>query len=456
MAAYLLWWCPFSWWPQWFSLFWMLHCHGRCWFSFIWSFMAAIPRLCFYRPSRNVSWLQESWGPVSKLQWLLQSVYMGFCGNRPSKKSAYSRFFGGRPSQQAAGYQLQSDHSRLWRQAQSASCRVATAICIHEILWRLAQQEGCRLATDLTSPDFFGRPSKQAAGFSWLPLLLWRAQHWKKKKKKSCWEATEIWLLRFCFAANPVSMLRGSNCYVTFQGGRLCSRFHCLHALVVLQFVTGLLRSFQCCGILSPEVRWFARFLGLGPSFVKWMGSFYTSMVLRWMVVSTSKVLLSWGRTFFQGLGAYCLRCSTERTLSGRSVSPAAVQFFWFHRFISKRHNPFCEFLFACFVPRSYSLSSLRAIPEQLGESPVCDVLEISESWPTMPHARSAMREEIVKLRAVSANPLRPDDSDKSCCGGLLRSAVPYRYPPQPIIFSIDETRPTPPSKCTWTDRGTC
>ena len=56
----------------------------------------------------------------------------------------------------------------------------------------------------------------------------------------------------------------------------------------------------------------------------------------------------------------------------------------------------------------------------------------------------------IVKLRAVSANPLRPDDSDKSCCGGLLRSAVPYRYPfPSLSIFSIDETRPTPPSKCT-------
>ena len=27
------------------------------------------------------------------------------------------------------------------------SCSVATAICIHEILWRQAQQEGCRIAT---------------------------------------------------------------------------------------------------------------------------------------------------------------------------------------------------------------------------------------------------------------------------------------------------------------------
>ena len=65
-------------------------------------------------------------------------------------------------------------------------------------------------------------------------------------------------------------------------------------------------------------------------------------------------------------------------------------EFLWFHRFVCKKAQSFCELLFACFVPRSYSLSSLRAIPEQLGESPVCDVcyqdrsclalLEISES----------------------------------------------------------------------------
>ena len=54
-------------------------------------------------------------------------------------------------------------------------------------------------------------------------------------------------------------------------------------------------------------------------------------------------------------------------------VSPAAVQFLLFHRFVSKRHSPFA-ITFCMFVPRSYSLSSLRAIPEQLGESPVCDV----------------------------------------------------------------------------------
>ena len=31
----------------------------------------------------------------------------------------------------------------------------------------------------------------------------------------------------------------------------------------------------------------------------------------------------------------------TERTLSGRFVSPAALQFLLFHRFVSKRHSPF-------------------------------------------------------------------------------------------------------------------
>ena len=80
----------------------------------------------------------------------------------------------------------------------------------------------------------------------------------------------------------------------------------------------------------------------------------------------------------------------------------------------------------------------------------------------------------IVKLRAVSANLLRPDDLDRSCCGGLwywgklgegptkyLISSggeVSYRYSPFSSLSSVlvNETRPTPPSKCTWTDRGTC
>ena len=59
------------------------------------------------------------------------------------------------------------------------------------------------------------------------------------------------------------------------------------------------------------------------------------------VVVSTSVVQLSWGRTLSLGLDAISLWCSTERTLSGRFVSPAALQFLLFHRFVSKRHSPF-------------------------------------------------------------------------------------------------------------------
>ena len=54
---------------------------------------------------------------------------------------------------------------------------------------------------------------------------------------------------------------------------------------------------------------------------------------------------------FYLRHGAFCWRCSTERTLSGRFVSPAAVQFLWFHRFVSKRHSPFA-ITFCMFVPR--------------------------------------------------------------------------------------------------------
>ena len=78
---------------------------------------------------------------------------------------------------------------------------------------------------------------------------------------------------------------------------------------------------------------------------------------------------------FYLGHGAFCWRCSTERTLSGRFVSPAAVQFLWFHRFVSKRHSPFA-ITFCMFVPRSYSL------------------LRISSCWPTMSRTRSAMQEK--------------------------------------------------------------
>ena len=86
-------------------------------------------------------------------------------------------------------------------------------------------------------------------------------------------------------------------------------------------------------------------------------------------------VAITRARPFYLGHGAFCWRCSTERTLSGRFVSPAAVQFLWFHRFVSKRHYPFA-ISFCMFVPRSYSL------------------LRISSCWPTMSRTRSAMQEK--------------------------------------------------------------
>ena len=39
-----------------------------------------------------------------------------------------------------------------------------------------------------------------------------------------------------------------------------------------------------------------------------------------------------------------------------------------------QKAQSFCELIFALFVPRIYSLSSLSAISERIGESPVCDV----------------------------------------------------------------------------------
>ena len=39
-----------------------------------------------------------------------------------------------------------------------------------------------------------------------------------------------------------------------------------------------------------------------------------------------------------------------------------------------QKAQSFCELKFALFVPRIYSLSSLSAISERIGESPVCDV----------------------------------------------------------------------------------
>ena len=92
------------------------------------------------------------------------------------------------------------------------------------------------------------------------------------------------------------------------------------------------------------------------------------------VVVSTSEVKLSWGRNLFLGLDAISLWCSTERTLSGRFVSPAALQFLLFHGLCFQKAQSSCELIFALFVPRMYSLSSLSAISERIGESPVCDV----------------------------------------------------------------------------------
>ena len=92
------------------------------------------------------------------------------------------------------------------------------------------------------------------------------------------------------------------------------------------------------------------------------------------VVVSTSVVQLSWGRTLSLGLDAISLWCSTERTLSGRFVSPAALQFLFVSPLCFQKAQSFCELIFALFVPRIYSLSSLSAISEQIGESPVCDV----------------------------------------------------------------------------------
>ena len=52
------------------------------------------------------------------------------------------------------------------------------------------------------------------------------------------------------------------------------------------------------------------------------------------------------GASLFLGLDAMSLWCSTERILSGRFVSPAALQFLLFHRFVPERHGPFVN----CFL----------------------------------------------------------------------------------------------------------
>ena len=147
-------------------------------------------------------------------------------------------------------------------------------------------------------------------------------------------------------------MLRGSYCYLTIPGGPSLLKVSLSPRFSGLQFVTGLLRSFSVLRhiVSGSEMIWLVSLVSDRPScssplWNEWgLSTRLWSFVEMNVVVSTSKVLLSWGRTFFRGLGAYCLRCSTERTLSGRSVSPAAVQFLLFHRFVSKRHNPFVNY----------------------------------------------------------------------------------------------------------------
>ena len=219
-------------------------------------------------------------------------------------------------------------------------------------------------------------------------------------------------------AAGPVSKLQGSNCNLTtpdFLVAGLVSKLQGSNCnLSTPDFLAvGPARGLQdskralgrhCSWSTVTTLQWFpvchrpikeffsaaayclrkwddlARFLGLGPFFVqqyvvKWMVSstrLWFSVEMN-VVVSTSMVLLSWGRTFLPGTRRLLLTVQYWVTLSGRFVSPAAVQFLWFHRFVSKRHSPFA-ITFCMFVPRSYSL------------------LRISSCWPTMSRTRSAMQ----------------------------------------------------------------
>ena len=147
-------------------------------------------------------------------------------------------------------------------------------------------------------------------------------------------------------------MLLGSSRYLTIPGGPSLLKISLSPRFSGFQFATGLLRSFSVLRhiVSGSEMIWLVSLVSDRPSCSSFLWNEWGLSTRLWafvemnVVVFTSKVLLSWGRTFFPGLGAYCLRCSTERTLSGRSVSPAAVQFLLFHRFVSKRHNPFVNY----------------------------------------------------------------------------------------------------------------
>ena len=65
------------------------------------------------------------------------------------------------------------------------------------------------------------------------------------------------------------------------------------------------------------------------------------------VVLSTSDVQLSWIWTHYLELdaSASALWCSADRTLSGRVVSPASLQFLLFHHFVSERHSTFVNYV---------------------------------------------------------------------------------------------------------------
>ena len=142
----------------------------------------------------------------------------------------------------------------FWRQAQSASCRVATAICMHEILWRLARAKRLQVCNcNLTTPDFWRQASAscRVAAAIWFQILWRQALCARPPLLKAS-------LSPHCSGFQLVAT--GPEEIWLFQGGRLYSRSHCFHALVVYSLSPVYWGVFQCCGILFPEVRWFGSF----------------------------------------------------------------------------------------------------------------------------------------------------------------------------------------------------
>ena len=81
-----------------FPLFWRLHCHGQCWLSLIWSFMAAIskvfllpdlPGICRHYNKKELIRNHKEMLPLRlHTATVLVWCYMRFCGDRPSKRAA--------------------------------------------------------------------------------------------------------------------------------------------------------------------------------------------------------------------------------------------------------------------------------------------------------------------------------------------------------------------------------